>query len=481
MKILLVRPYSELKVARELQRGFLHLEPLDLEIVAGGIKNGDVQILDLSLEKNPLKIFFDKLGSYHPDIVGFCGYSSQNGIVKQLAALTKTFNKNILVVVGGVHATIVPKDYKIDSIDVVVRGEGSIVIQPIIDKFAEGETIDIPGKVLSTRDAEFERKADLPLAAYPDPRDVSLPRRDLVNREKYFCVWTSSDTGKLDSLFPATASLRTSMGCAFNCSFCVVHHLMGGKYIQRDPQDVTNEIEALGEDYVYFVDDEMFLNVERARQIAEALIKRGVKKRYISWTRADTIVKNPELFQLWKQAGLDTLYVGVESVDEARLKEYSKRATVDTNKKAAKTLKEIGIMLHAAFIVHPDFSVEDFRQLEREIKLLTPAELTFTVLSPSPGTKFWHDNKHRFICDPYKYYDCMHSVLPVKMPMRKFYQHFGRLTQLALRANPLRVNKVRVPFKDFIRAIVSGTRYIFSLYLIYKDYPKEMWLKNEYR
>jgi len=100
------------------------------------------------------------------------------------------------------------------------------------------------------------------------------------------------------------------------------------------------------------------------------------------------------------------------------------------------------------------------------------AEITFTVLSPSPGTQFWQENKDRFICDPYRFYDCMHSILPVKMPLQRFYQHFGRLTQLALRANPLRVNKIRVPFKDFIRAIVGGTRYIFALYTIYKDYRK---------
>ena len=129
-------------------------------------------------------------------------------------------------------------------------------------------------------------------------------------------------------------------------------------------------------------------------------------------------------------------------------------------------------MLHAAFIVHPDFSVEDFRRLEEEVRRITPAEITFTVLSPSPGTQFWQESKERFICDPYRFYDCMHTILPLKLPLKRFYQHFGRLTQLALRANPLRVNRIRVSFKDFIRAIAGGTRYIFSLYSIYKDYPK---------
>jgi radical SAM superfamily enzyme YgiQ (UPF0313 family) len=260
------------------------------------------------------------------------------------------------------------------------------------------------------------------------------------------------------------------MGCAFSCSFCVVHHLFSGKYLERPPEEIVEEIAGLKEEYIYFVDDEMFLNVKRAATIADLLIARGIKKHYVSWARSDTIVKNPELFKTWRRAGLDVVYVGVESVDEERLKEYSKRTSVDTNRRAIAILKEIGIMLHAAFIVHPDFSPQDFRRLEEEIKHISPAEITFTVLSPSPGTQFWKENKERFICDPYRFYDCMHSTLPLRMPLKKFYHHFGRLTQLALRANPLRMNKVKVPFRDFVRAIYGGTHYIFSLCTIYKDY-----------
>jgi hypothetical protein len=68
----------------------------------------------------------------------------------------------------------------------------------------------------------------------------------------------------------------------------------------------------------------------------------------------------------------------------------------------------------------------------------------------------------------------MHSVLPTRLPLKRFYQHFGRLTALALRANPLRIQKIKVPASDFFRAIVGGTKYVFSLYGIYKDYPIAM-------
>jgi len=164
-------------------------------------------------------------------------------------------------------------------------------------------------------------------------------------------------------------------------------------------------------------------------------------------------------------------------MNEAALAEYNKQTGVEANRKAIKILRDLNIRLHAAFIVRPDFSVEDFRSLEADIAYVSPAEITFTVLSPSPGTQMWYDNRDDFICDSFKYYDCMHTVVPTRLTLRRFYQHFGRLYSLALRANPLRMNRIKVPFGDMVRAIVGGTKYIFSLYMIYKDYPPAIWLK----
>ncbi len=467
----MVKPYTELKVARRLQEGFLHLEPLELEIVAGGVpENDEVKILDLSLEKKPADIFEKMLQEYKPDMIGFTGYSTTAYIVKSLAEKAKKALPGAVTLVGGIHASIAPEDYAHPAIDVIVRGEGGGIMRELSRRFRSGEPLWFGRQALSRLDPDFPSKARSAPPEYPPPESIPLPRRDLVDRKRYFCVWTHSDSKRLPTIFPRVASLRTSLGCAFSCSFCVIHYLMGGKYLQRPPEDVVREISALSEDHVYFVDDEMFLNIPRAARIAELLKERGIRKRYISWARSDTIVKHPEVFQLWKSAGLDVVYVGLESVDESRLAEYSKRTSVETNRQAVKILKSLNIMLHAAYIVHPEFTAGDFRRLEQEIGAITPAEITFTVLSPSPGTRFWQENKQRFICDPYRYYDCMHTVLPTVLPLQRFYQHFGRLTSLALRANPLRVNKIRVPFKDFLRAINGGTRYIFSLYTIYKDY-----------
>ncbi len=474
MRVLLVKPHAELRVAQRLQSGFLHLEPLELEIVAGGVPPDDeVRILDLSLERDADTAFEKTLLSFRPELLGFTAYSTTCHIVNRLAERATSLLPGVWIVVGGIHATLRPGDYRNDHIHAIVRGDGGTVVGDLIRRLKRGLPPAADERVLVPSHPDFDELAAAPIPRFPNLEDIPKPRRDLVDRSRYFCVWTSPEERRPRTIFPRVASLRTSAGCPFRCSFCAIHHVMRGRYLQRTPDDVADELAALSEDHVYFVDDEMFVNAKRAMRIAECIKERGIRKRYISWARSDTIIEHPEVFRAWKEVGLDVVYVGLESMDESRLLEYKKRATVENNRKAVEILRELGIVLHAAFIVHPEFTAREFRGLEKTLAELAPAEFTFTVLSPSPGTEFWETSRPRFICDPFRFNDCMHTVLPTRLPLKRFYQHFGRVSALGLRYNPLRLNRVRVPLRELFRCLVDGTRYISALYAIYKDYPPE--------
>lgn len=473
MHILLVRPHPELRVAQCLQQGFLHLEPLELEIVAGGVPAGDtVAILDLSLEKEPWEAFRRRLAAAPPDVVGFTGYSSNAPTVKELARLTKERYPAAVTVAGGIHATIIPADYGGTAVDLVVRGEGGTAFRDLLRRLKAGESPADGGRILDARAPDFTARCAAPPPPYPPLAEIPAPRRDLVPRERYFCVWTSAPDGRrwMKTMFPRVATVRTSVGCVFHCSFCIVHRLMHGKYIQRPPEDVVAEIAALREDYIYFVDDEMFLNEPRMMEIARLLLARGIRKQYFSWARSDTIVKHPELFRLWRQAGLNAVYVGIEALDDAALGDYRKQTTVATHREAIRILRDLDITLHANFLVNPNFSEEDFVRLEKDMLTVTPAEISFTVLSPSPGTDDWERQKDSFICDPFRFYDCMHTILPTRLPLPRFYARFGRLVNLAMRYNPMRAKWIFPPPREWLTAVVRGTRYIRAMYTIHRDY-----------
>jgi len=474
LNILLVRPHSHLHVAKCLQ-SFLHLEPLELEIVAGGIpKEENISIIDISLEKDPVAFFEGHLREKKPDIVGFTCYSTQSAIVKDLSSRAKLILPETLTIAGGIHPTIIPGDFAGSSLDIIVRGEGGTAFTEIVKRLRSGDPLANGTSILAIDDPGFSEKASTKPPHFPPVEDIPRPRRDLVNRSKYFSVWTSPDkNNRLETMYPNIATIRTSTGCAYDCNFCVVHHMMNGKYLQRAPEDVVDEIAGIQEEYIYFVDDETFLNPKRLTRIAELLKERGIRKKYVSWARVDTIVSHPELFKLWKEVGLHIVYVGLEAMDEGRLNDYGKRTTVDLNWQAIKILRDTGILLHASLMVDPNFSVEDFKKLEKTIIDLIPAEVSFTVFSPSPGTDLWKKHQGEYIVDPYLFYDCMHTVLPTKLGLNLFYAHFAKLYRIGWQNNPLRLNKVKVPFREIVRSIINGTKYIISMRKIYKDYPPE--------
>jgi radical SAM superfamily enzyme YgiQ (UPF0313 family) len=305
---------------------------------------------------------------------------------------------------------------------------------------------------------------------------VPPPRRDLLKASDYTCMWPAGRNARVETLFPEVATVRTSTGCPYRCNFCVVHFLASGKYLQRSPEEVVDELAALPQRRVYFVDDEMFINAARTRRIADLLIERGVQKEYISWARSDTICRQPDLFRRWKEAGLRLLYVGLESMDPELLRKYNKGVTADTNRQAVEVLREIGVGLHAALMVDPGFDKNDFLALRRTLDFLLPSEVSFTVYSPSPGTKAWNENRDRFITpDPYAFYDCMHTLLPTKLPLNEFYRYFSLLYLFAIRGNPWRANRVRPPLRDMLQLLWRGMRCGYALRHIYRDYPRALW------
>ena len=472
-----MRPHISLRVARTFH-AFLHLEPLDLEIVAAGIDSRhSIRILDLTTSWRPEHEFERALRTQKPEVIGFTGYSNQAPNVMKMAARAKALLPACTTLAGGIHATIAPEYFAGSAaVDLVVRGEGATAMRDLVPRLEQGLPVPEDPRFLEPRAADFAAKAALPPPALPDFTQVPPPRRDLVDRAGYYCIWTGRQGERMKTLFPRTATMRTSVGCPFRCSFCVVHYLANGKYVPREPEDVVNEIASIPEDHIYFVDDEMFIQPQRTEAIARLLIERGIRKQYISWARSDTICRNPGQFRLWKQAGLDVLYVGLESLEERNLADYNKGFAPDVNIRAVQILRELGIELHAALMVNPDFDAGDFVKVRKSIDFLVPAEVTFTVFSPPPGTGVWKRNRDAFICrDPHAFYDCMHTLLPTRLPLNRFYRYFSLLYLFAFQKNPWRLRKVKAPLRDMVRLFVSGAYCGYQLRRIYRDYDRKYW------
>ena len=195
MKILLVQPAKPEKALGG--EDFSIFEPLALEYLAAGVAGDhDVRILDMRLDPDLDAV----LQNYQPEVVGITAYTVHVNTVKRLFQHIKALNPEIVTVVGGHHATILPEDFATPFIDVIVAGEGVFAFRDVMLRLEKNLAVSgIPGAVSVNHGAVMIRQPDqeLELDALP------FPRRDLTAnyRKSYFSEWMRP-----------LASIRTSKG-----------------------------------------------------------------------------------------------------------------------------------------------------------------------------------------------------------------------------------------------------------------------------
>lgn len=475
MRLLLVKPRPRLATVKGLQR-FYRLEPLELGYLAAAVPaRHQVEVLDLRLVRWARRAFLRKLRSARPHLVAFTGYSHESSEVKDLAALVRLHAPQARVVVGGHHATVMPDDYDIPSIDAIVRGEGCAPFTAILDRVERGEGLaGIPQVLLPG--AGFDREAAQGWPVFPDPATLPIPRRDLWDHRDYYGVWVTEQMPDWTSLFPPVSIVRTSFGCKMKCSFCVVPHLYGGQHRPRPVESVVAEIAALPTQHVYFSDDENFIDEAFALALADGLELAGVRKRYFAWTRSTTVLRSPELFRRWREVGLDGAFLGFEFPTDEELRDAGKGATVAANEQALDRLRELGVAVHAAFMVRPEHTEAHFARLHAYVEGLPPVQCSFTVCTPSPGSADYEQCRGSICTDrPFDLHDCMHPLTPTALPLRQFCSLFARQVRDAGKKNPLRCTPHPVRPWDTLRAIGSEALYERAFRRMYHDYPAELW------
>jgi len=190
---------------------------------------------------------------------------------------------------------------------------------------------------------------------------------------------------------------------------------------------VVDEIETIKTRTLSFVDDNFLANVPRAYKIAKLIRERGIKKEYGMQARTDTISKHPDLIRTWRQIGLETILIGFEGSTQEKLDAVAKGATIEENERTMDLLNSLGVLMWGAFIVDPDFTHEDFRQLKRyreEKSIIYPQ---FTILTPLPGTDLYAERYGELVTHDYRMFDALHAVLPTRLAREDFYKEFAGL------------------------------------------------------
>ncbi len=376
-----------------------------------------MSLIDLQVEDH--RAYFRLLEAWRPDVVAFsCNYLANVPEIVDLAKATKARSPETFICVGGHSASFTAAaviEHAEGAIDCVLKGEGEAAVPLLLAALETGgDPATVPGAI--TADGEG------PPPAFVESLDELMPARDLLrHRRKYF----------LGALDPC-ASIEFSRGCPWDCSFCSAWTFYGRSYRIVSPERAVEDLRSIREPGAFIVDDVAFVQERHGMEIGEAIARAGIKKQYYLETRADVLLRNKEVFRLWRRLGLQTMFIGLEAIDEEGLRKFRKRVSADRNFEAVEFARSLGVNVAINLIADPDWDRERFRII-REWCLELPDVINISVNTPYPGTESWLTDGRRLESRDYRLFDIQHAVLPTRLPLAEFYRELVTLQRALLR------------------------------------------------
>jgi radical SAM superfamily enzyme YgiQ (UPF0313 family) len=286
------------------------------------------------------------------------------------------------VVLGGLHVTSLP-DEAAGHADTIFLGPGEDTWPAFL--------ADLRAGTPQPRYASANRT----LAGVPPIR------RDLIKRSRY--------------LVPN--SIVVSRGCPHHCDFCYKDAFFtGGKsFYTQAADDALAEIDRLPGRHLYFLDDHLFGN----RRFAEALFEgmRGMGRVFQGAATVDSILA-PGLVERAFEAGLRSMFVGFETVNDSNLAATRKRQNVGRDYTAVvRRLHDAGVMVNASFVFGLDDDGPDV--FDRTVAWGVGAGIetaTFHIMTPYPGTALFDriEAEERLLHKDWDLYDTRHVVYEPK-------------------------------------------------------------------
>lgn len=306
-------------------------------------------------------------------------------------AMTKMAQaRNIPVIICGSDATDHYADYLATGADIVIRGEGELTLQAILEKLtgqAEIALSEIEGIAYHDEAGEIQITPPRPVMKSLD--DMPFPAWDLVDVERYRSIW-------LEKHGYYSVNMVTTRGCPYHCNWCA-KPIWGQRYNVRSPQNVAEELAWLKEnikpDHIWFADDIMGLKPGWMQDFADEIEKRKIRTPFKCLSRADLLLykDTPEALA---RAGAKTIWMGAESGSQKILDAMDKGTQVEQIYESRRRLKavgiEVGFFLQFGYLGETREDIEHTLQMVRD---LLPDDVGISVSYPLPGTKFYEKVK----------------------------------------------------------------------------------------
>ncbi len=367
-----------------------------------------------------------RLEDFRPDVVATTAYTASIVHAVDLLQLAKQVNPEVVTVLGNVHATFCFDELlqaDAATIDYIVRGEGEVTLPELLHCLnANDDPAKVRGLVFSC-DGQI-----ITTPKRPNIHDLdALPTAwDLVEWPiyKYFA--------KNDARLAIVSSAR---GCMSQCSFCSQQLFWEQSWRGRSPENFVAELELLSSRYgveVAMLADELpTYNRERWEGILDLMIARQVPVKLLMETRVDDILRDADIMDKYRAAGVEHIYVGVEAGDQATLDLFNKETEVSQSKQAIDIINAADIVSETSFVLGmPDDTPESIAETVELAKHYNPDMAFFLAIAPWPYAELYPELEKYVATKDYRKYNLVEPVIkPNNMTMQELERELGKAAQ----------------------------------------------------
>ncbi|MBP8784457.1 MAG: B12-binding domain-containing radical SAM protein [Synergistaceae bacterium] len=333
----------------------------------------DIEFFDERIEDLPLAI--------DSDVVCFSVEVFSAKRASLLASKYKKQNPGIKIIMGGFYPTACPDEAK-EFADSIIIGDAEPVWEQVIKDLENNE---LKGQYVSSN-------------SYMLP--FSKMDKSIFANKNYFKIGV----------------VQWKRGCAFNCNFCSIHSFYKSCILEREIDDVIEEIKHMKEKVIFITDDNLLHDKVKMKEFLGKLTP--LKKKWACQVSIN-VTNDDELLGLMAKSGCIVMLIGFESLNKENLMEIGKKQNIACNdyESAIKSIYSHGIMIYATFIFgYPHDNLESFDEVYEFAMKHKFLIANFNPLMAMPSTDLYDElkakgelvNEKWWISEEYCYGDAMH-------------------------------------------------------------------------
>ncbi|MCL4493032.1 MAG: B12-binding domain-containing radical SAM protein [Nitrospirae bacterium] len=424
-KVLLITPPYHSGVVESagtwLNLGFVY--------IAGSLrKTGyDVELYDAMSYFHEYEEIAKRIETLKPDVVATTAITATINDCLEVCSLSKRINPSIVTIIGNVHSTFCWKEILEEHnspVDYIVKGEGELTLPELLDcHFAGGDASKVKG--IAFRDGS---------------RAIATPAREYIAElDSIEGAWDIVDWG-IYTYRPTPGSVlaivNSSRGCNQYCSFCSQQLFWSRRWRAKSPEKFVSELEHIHKEYgvnaAMLADETPTLDRKRWERILDLLIERSMDIELFMETRVKDIIRDRDILQRYRKAGIVHIYAGVESTSQETLDKFAKDVSIDESKQAIALINNEDIISETSFVLGmPNETKESISTTLELAKHYSPDMAFFLAIAPWPYANIYKELEPHIATKDYSKYNLIEPVVkPADMTIEELRNELNRATRV---------------------------------------------------